>query len=953
DELPVIMITAKNQVSDLVKGFRVGANDYLTKPFVKDELLARIELHLKLREAMLAVAESEQKYRNIFENALEGIFQLDPDGRFMAANPAMARILGYESPDELAESVSDVKDQLFADPKVFQDLLNMLEDKDNVLHYETQFVRKNGSLVWGSVKIHKVLDSQGNTVRFEGLLEDITDQKASEQALYNAYQDIEEKIEVRTSDLQKAIEELQQAKDKADAAARAKAEFLANMSHEIRTPMNGVIAAADLALELSSDDRIRRFLSIIQSSGYSLLNIVNEILDFSKIESGKLKINQGPLDLDDLFDNVSHLFIPRLEESHSTVELITFVDPKIPEQLLGDSNRIRQILTNLIGNAVKFTDAGYIMAGVECIAQLNNAVDLHFYVQDTGIGMEAEYLDELFEPFTQGNAGASRQHGGTGLGLSITKQLTELMGGTIWAESEQNKGSVFHIRMALALDQEQQNHPDPIPMSLKGRRIMVADDCEQSLTVLDRYLKSFGFITETFPSGAAALDYIKSCQENSVDLCLIDSLAPVIDGTELIRELRTNCQFTGPIGFISKDPLSDTGDRALQAGASQCLQKPFSRKSLAEGILQLLGEQLPESAAKTATLTPGEKRFAGCRVLLAEDNSTNQEIARAMLQELGVDVTTVENGNDAVAIVNQQDFDAVFMDIDMPVMDGYQATRLIRKNREFTELPIIAMTAHAAVESEKEGLEAGMSAYLTKPINLEKLKMVLQLQLQSRSKLRELPGNTGSEMEPAPGTAHSQLEGLLDLKRLMRETGIDYSTLIQILRVFYENNHDIAARMELVLGAGDREQLRQLSHSLKGSSANIGAIELMHSAEALERACVEGMDKTQLALLFTRVQQSWGRVRGALQAMFAEIEDFGEPPQDTASDAPESPEENRLQQVGQQLLAALEDCEPSKVKMHFTELLAIAGTRRTQELKRQIDHFDYMAAAKTLRNLLH
>ena len=980
DELPVIMVTAKNQVSDLVEGFRAGANDYLTKPFVRDELLARIELHLKLRQAVLAVAESERKYRNIFENALEGIFQVDRDARIIAANPVMARIFGYRSPEDFSDSVSDVQQQLFADPKMYQDLRNMLKNKETVLQYETRFIRKDGSHLWGSVKIHKVLDANGEVERFEGLLEDVTDQKSAEDVLYNAYEQIELKVDQRTQALQHAMNELQEAKDKAEQAARAKAEFLANMSHEIRTPMNGVIAAADLALELEPDDKVRRFLTIIQSSGYSLLNIVNEILDFSKIESGKLTIVKEAFQPVEVIDTVAHLFNLRLAEQGHQVELVTFTDPALPPRLLGDKSRLQQVLTNLVGNAVKFTEKGHVLLGVNRIYESDSSgndggdgegdregeeyidgVRLRFFVEDTGIGMKPEYLAHLFEPFTQADTSISQRYGGTGLGMTISRQLTELMGGSIRADSDYGKGTRFEVELSLPLangdTDERQAYAaktSTIPDELRSRKVLLIDDSEAASHTLEIYLNHLGLQVNRAGTMTEALAALES-KDSGFDLVLLDWDLAGGDSLDLLRHINANNDVQGKVIFMNSVTGNMTEEHLFNAGADGVLVKPVSLDQLRQAVSAVFG--YGDTSAGDSIRSPAaveRNQFQGCRVLLVEDNRINQEIALAMLRRLGITADAVDDGKKAVAAVEQNEYDAVFMDIEMPVMNGYEATRLIRSHRRYRNLPIIAMTAHAMVGAEQEGLDAGMSAYLTKPISLDKLGHTLRLQLESKGVFPE-PDNTIADEsttlthEPHDGAGSATvggLEQLINLRQLMDETGIDLKTIQEILRVFYVNNSNIAGKIRATVEEGDTEAVRALSHGLKGSSANIGAFSLMRHAEALEAACISNESTARLNECATLLIQELEKLLAALRKL---PDDRGVRNALTAVDPVDS---ENLYQVSGLLVQALEDCEPSKVKKHFTEVITVLGTRKTRRLKNLIDNFDYLAAAKELHLLL-
>ena len=818
DQLPVLMLTAKNQIEDLIDGFKSGANDYLTKPFVKGELLARIQLQLKLKDAIRAVAESERKFRSIFTEALEGIFQISADGR-ITGNPAMAEILGYQDPEDLKESITDAGQQLFSDPLLYEGLLKSLKSKDMITQYEAEFTRKDQSRIWGSVKINKIYDKAGKMLRLEGLLEDITDQKQAEDALHKAYQDIEERVNQRTKALQVANKKLNQAKETALNATRSKSDFLANMSHEIRTPMNGVITAAELALELKPEPILEKYLSIIRSSGNTLLQIVNDILDFSKIEARQLIIEHHPFELIGLIRQLSEITEIKLQGLGNKVTLKNDIDPAIPTILIGDKTRIQQILSNLLANAVKFTEEGHIELGVTRTEQKDDHVKLKFYVKDTGIGMKDSYLTELFKPFTQAEASTTRKFGGTGLGMSIASQLTEAMGGKLWAESKIGIGTTFYFELELAYETD----------------------------------------------------------NNSL----------------LANEL-------------------------------------ILQKEVLEGKSTLLNR----------------------RLLLAEDDLTNQEIAKAVLGNAGMLVDVVNNGEKAVKAVKVKRYDAIIMDIEMPELNGYEATRLIRSYMQYDDIPIIGMSAHALTGDAEKGLEVGMNGYMTKPINKQTvLNKLLQL-LKEKPRACEIEKNQQLSKSPSDDLGLTGIHELLsmntpgfDPNQARKNADLDIESFKKVLMIYQTSNQTILQKIKQAFNEKNRSLLQKLAHRLTGSSANIRAYALQDKASALENALNGSSSAYPDKEMIDELEEEFNILNSYLNYLNAPSLNSHEEQEKTQVDP------ILVSHCIDSLKKALEDSEPSKVKKYFTDLLTLIGAKRTSSIKDYITKFEYDLAINELETI--
>ena len=842
----------------------------------------------------VALRENQKRVMQAAEISMFGFWELDMNSQEYAMTDSLWKLFGTTAEKEGGYAITEQElMERFIPPEDVHlheaHLHAALIAKDSKPRgMETRFIKANGEMRYGRAQYQIVFDQEGRPMKAFGSFHDFTERKQIEEDLQARVRELDE----AQSTMQNMMEDLDEEKQKAEAATRAKSDFLANMSHEIRTPMNAIIGMAHLALKTDLTAKQYDYLKKVDISAKSLLGIINDILDFSKIEAGKMDMESVDFQLEDTLDNISTLVGIKTQEKG--LELLFKTDPSVPTALVGDPLRFGQILINLSNNAVKFTDAGEIVISTELVKKDKAQVTLKFSVQDTGVGMTSEQAAKLFQPFMQADTSTTRKYGGTGLGLTISKRLAEMMGGEIWVESQQGRGSIFSFTAKFGLGKEKAQKQYKPASELRGMKVLVVDDNATSRSIFQEMLESFSFEVSVAASGEEGIAELEAANKDKpFELVIIDWKMPGMDGIEASKRIKnhTDLNKIPPIVLVTAYGREEVMQQADQLGIEGFLLKPVNPSMLFDTIMQAFGEAEPETSRVAKRREQGAEaleHIRGANVLLVEDNEINQQVAREILEGAGLNITLANDGQEAVNAVKENNYDAVLMDVQMPVMDGYTATKAIRKweveaqgsklnakaekelkaqssklkesdsdklsassfqpSARAKRVPIIAMTAHAMTGDEDKSLESGMNGHVTKPIDPDQLFATLQKWIQ--------PGEKGATTQkPVDSVGPSEADKAVSIEEELPESlpGFDLPDGLKrlqgnkrlyrkLLLSFATDYNAVANEIRQALAAKDFDQAHSLVHNLKGLAGNLAATELQAAAMSMEKL-VKGVDK--------------------------------------------------------------------------------------------------------------
>ena len=759
--------------------------------------------------ASQALEESQERFELAVRGSGDALWEYDARTGENWFSPRLVEMLGYE-PDELPPTLDTWKSHIHPDDldSAFA-AFNAHLEKDIAYDIGYRMHTKQGEWRWFQARAKSLRNNDGKAYRTSGSVADITVRKGIEQELFEA-------------------------KETAEAATQAKGDFLANMSHEIRTPMNAIIGLSYLALGTELNRKQHDYLTKISSSANNLLGIINDILDFSKIEAGKLDMEVIDFDLAETLDNFSSVIAVKAEEKE--LELIVDMEADIPMALKGDPLRLNQILINIANNAVKFTREGEITVSIQVVSRDEQNVTLRFAVRDTGIGMTQQQIDKLFQAFSQADSSTSRKFGGTGLGLTISKRLVEMMDGEIGVESEAGQGSTFFFTAEFGIASEpKQRGPRTLPEELKDLHVLIVDDNPTSRTILARYLESFGFTTGEAASGPEALTELEKTAL-PYKLVLMDWKMPDMDGIETTRQImaKETIATMPQVLMISAYGREELQTESEDIGIGAYLVKPVNPSTLLDAILRAFGHQVEDKRFVGGRIVSAE-HIRGAHLLLVEDNEINQQVAEELLTQAGMTVDIANNGKIGISTLkaNPDAYDAILMDVQMPVMDGYTATELIRMDARFINLPIIAMTANAMEKDRKQAAESGMNDHVAKPIDVTELFEVLAKWIdipEGRRPAKIIENTEGS----AASIVIPEFEGI-DTKAGLNRVGGNTKLYLKILNKFCISQADVIERIKTAFAAGDDTTAEREAHTLKGLAGNIGAEALQQAAQTVEQ----------------------------------------------------------------------------------------------------------------------
>jgi PAS domain S-box-containing protein len=791
----------------------------------------------KARKTLRAAKREAALFESLLDSLPDLVFFKDLHGFYLGCNPAFAEVVGRSKAEIIGKTDYDLFDRETADSFSGHDKLALTAG--HARRSEEWLTCANGKKVILNTLRTPCRDHDGSVIGISGLSRDVTEEQGARDEL----------LEMNRS-LERATERSNQLVLEAALASAAKSEFLANMSHEIRTPMNGVIGMTGLLLDTELTDTQRHYAETVRASGEQLLQLINDILDFSKIEAGKLELECLDFNLQAWLDEFASMMA--LKASEKGVEFICATEPSVPPYLAGDPGRLRQILTNLVSNALKFTERGEVVVrvSVESASESEQGIVLRFSVRDTGIGIPADKVGLLFEKFSQVDSSITRKYGGTGLGLAISKKLTHLMGGRIGVNSSEGKGSEFWFTVCLQ-SRVCPGEAPPARAELNGVRLLVVDDNATNREILRVQTAFWGMRPMDVADGESALQMLSlaAFSGDPFRLAIVDMQMPGMDGVTLGKRIRADDRLNGT-ALVMLTSLGKTGalTNYEEIGFAACLTKPVRQAELSSCLATVLsGGRVQTTSHSTARLLSKNRIRPRSRVLLADDNITNQQVATALLRRLGVRVDTVANGREVLQALAVLPYDLVFMDVQMPVMDGLEATKNLREIERGMEdsgveprsVPVIAMTAHALERDRDICLAAGMNDFISKPIEPAALVQVLEkwLPAEGEEPYAEPTEASATVLDQAPPPV---VLPSYDRKALLERLMGDNSVMRLLEDTFLEDMVQQVADLEALVARSDAQGTCSLAHKIKGAAANLSCERLRDISARMEAAARDG-----------------------------------------------------------------------------------------------------------------
>ncbi|MBY7667093.1 response regulator [Vibrio anguillarum] len=870
-----------------------------------DDLSVSIQLSQNIeiqRRAEQKVLEQSQLNQEILDATPNPMYCLSASGTYLTINAKFMDLVGLSAEQIIGKSPQDIFQNETA--TIFAQVHKRLGEEQSSQDYELSLYdashHKREMLVYEA----SFQNNRGEVSGIVGILLDLTDRKQME-------------------------EQLREAKETADAMSQAKGDFLANMSHEIRTPMNAILGMAHLALNTELNPTQQKYISRINESAKNLLGIINDILDFSKIEAGKLNVEHIDFSLDEVLDNLTTLISLKAQEKN--IEFLLDIDPHIPVGLVGDPLRLGQVLVNLCGNAVKFTERGEIIVSARVVGQNDANVTLKFTVSDTGIGIAESNVATLFSAFSQADNSITRQYGGTGLGLSISKQLVGLMGGDIQVRSEEGSGSTFEFTVECGL-QEAKMRDIAKPLSaLAGKRALVVDDNDSARNILMTLLNAMHFEAKSVSNGFEALDEIRNTH---FDMLFIDWNMPGMNGIELLQRMKPLGVFDNTKRFLVTAygrEISLVGENSKLVDA--LIVKPVNPSNLLDAIMDSYGiEQLRQSHEYLDHDT--RPTFIGQKVLLVEDNEVNQEVAFGLLESTQLSIVLANNGQEALTKLQQEAFDLVLMDMQMPIMDGISATKEIRQHEEWKTLPIVAMTANAMSSDVEHCLNAGMNDHVAKPIDVQRLYHVLRKYLKA-DETTPVP-STVLPNQVKPSTGYPELTGI-DVEQAIFRIGGNAQRYFEILDHFLASQQQEIAAFPKLIDKGLWEEAERVMHTLKGSAANLGIEPIAQLANEME-GVVQRHTKPAI--------QDLNTVSKLMSTLLDELRDWEQ------TQLHPQQEHRDIALLYQQLVQCVENYDADAIHMiHQIKQCNLWSDEQKKSLMHAIEDFDFEAAKEVLAQL--